>query len=162
MAVVRFINYEKYLKLWESAPELARKHIVRRFKTYGPKLAKYIKSNHRFKNRSGKLEGDISYKVYSSPYPILEVGVLDEQHPYGHFVHSGTSPHWITPVKAKSLRFFIGGKPVFAKKVLHPGTRPDPFVKNGVKKNMKNIVNEINQGVFDGVRELGLIDSLNI
>ena len=41
----------------------------------------------------------------------------------------GTRPHEITPKKAKSLRFVVGGKTVYAKHVEHPGTRPYGMVR---------------------------------
>lgn len=47
---------------------------------------------------------------------------------YGPFVHEGTGPHWILPRAKKALRWSKGGKFVFAKKVFHPGTKPDQFL----------------------------------
>lgn len=39
----------------------------------------------------------------------------------------GTRPYTIRARRAKALRFFVGGKAVFAKSVRHPGLRPRPF-----------------------------------
>ena len=46
---------------------------------------------------------------------------------YGHFVREGTVPHEIRPVRASVLRFVVDGQVVFAKKVNHPGTDPNPY-----------------------------------
>lgn len=35
-------------------------------------------------------------------------------------------PIWIEPVRAKALRFQIGGNTIFAARVLHPGIEPNP------------------------------------
>ena len=43
-------------------------------------------------------------------------------------IHQGTNAHEIVPVKAKALRFKVGGVTVFAKRVQHPGTHRNPFV----------------------------------
>lgn len=46
--------------------------------------------------------------------------------PYAGFVAEGTRPHQIVPVSAKALRFEVGGDVVFAARVNHPGTAPNP------------------------------------
>ena len=55
----------------------------------------------------------------------------------GVFVHQGTKPHEILPVRAKALRFRVGGmhgRFIFARRVWHPGTKPNPFVKRTVDR----------------------------
>lgn len=42
---------------------------------------------------------------------------------YGQFLDEGVKPHVIRPRRAKVLRFVVGGKVVFARRVMHPGTR---------------------------------------
>lgn len=46
---------------------------------------------------------------------------------YGAFVRGGTAPHVIRPRKAHALHFQVGGQDVFAMKVNHPGTQPNPY-----------------------------------
>ena len=48
---------------------------------------------------------------------------------HGIFVEEGTRPHEIRPVRASVLRFEIGGKVIYTKRVMHPGTRAQPFVR---------------------------------
>lgn len=48
---------------------------------------------------------------------------------YAIFVEEGTAPHEILPVNAQALRFEMHGKVVFAKRVNHPGTAPQPFIR---------------------------------
>lgn len=52
---------------------------------------------------------------------------------HGVYVEYGTRPHEIRPVRAKFLRFEIGGKVIYTKLVRHPGTRAQPFVRPAAK-----------------------------
>ena len=61
-----------------------------------------------------------------------EAGVSARGAPYWVDIEYGTAPHVITPKKAKALRFQIGKDEVYAKKVQHPGTAPNPFVKRAI------------------------------
>lgn len=86
--------------------------------------------------------------------------------PHTPFVVLGTKPHEIRPVHAKALRFFpsatgliehTGGgplrmlqatalQPVFAKRVMHPGTKPNPFFKRAkdkVKDTLEQLAKDI-------------------
>jgi hypothetical protein len=48
--------------------------------------------------------------------------------PYARYVLAGTKPHVIEARNARVLRWTdAGGNPFFARRVHHPGTRPDPF-----------------------------------
>jgi hypothetical protein len=49
-------------------------------------------------------------------------------HPAAVFVAHGTPPHVIRPRRARALRFTASGRVVFATRVNHPGTRPNPFL----------------------------------
>jgi hypothetical protein len=55
-------------------------------------------------------------------------GIVMVDHPAAHFVLNGTRPHTILPNKKKVLRFTVGGRIVFAKRVDHPGTKPNNFL----------------------------------
>lgn len=55
---------------------------------------------------------------------------------YGRHLEDGTPPHIIRPKNKKALRWTgPGGKPIFAKRVNHPGTKPYPVVKPTAEKN---------------------------
>ncbi len=55
---------------------------------------------------------------------------------YARWVHDGTRPHAITPRRAKALRFEIGGRIVFAKRVWHPGYRGSRFLSSSVRDEL--------------------------
>jgi len=85
---------------------------------------------------------------------------------YGKYVEFGTPPHVIKPKNKKALafapfgatrvqhdsgnvsaKFKFGGKTtkvnaVFAKVVHHPGTRPNPFVRNTIMTKLPKIIRE--------------------
>lgn len=62
-------------------------------------------------------------------------------HPAAAFVEFGTPPHRIEPTKSHGLLVFeVDGETVFVKGgVDHPGTQPNPFMREGVEKAMRRI-----------------------
>ena len=48
---------------------------------------------------------------------------------YADAVEFGTSPHVIKPNQMKALKFKIDGKTIFSKKVMHPGTEAQPYMR---------------------------------
>jgi hypothetical protein len=62
--------------------------------------------------------------------------------PYAGFVEFGTKPHEIRPKSAKVLRFSVGGKTVYTKRVRHPGTKAQPFMKPAVDRVVGNFAEE--------------------
>lgn len=61
----------------------------------------------------------------------LKITITDPQ-PLGSYIRFGTRPHPIYPVRAKMLRFTVGGRVVFARKVNHPGTKANPFMIHSI------------------------------
>jgi HK97 gp10 family phage protein len=81
--------------------------------------------------KTGMLKKSITMDISGTP-PIGKVMVGQ---PYGKYVEYGTAPHTIVPVRAKALRFAVGGDIVFAKKVNHPGTKGKPFMEPALENN---------------------------
>ena len=100
--------------------EEAVKSLVERAADYGEEEMK-----RRAPVRKGRLRGSIRKRV---DLVNLEAEVGPGV-PYAVFVEFGTRPHIIRPVRAQALRFEVGGEIVFAKLVRHPGTRPQPFMR---------------------------------
>lgn len=63
--------------------------------------------------------------------PTVTVGTDVE---YAPFVHDGTRPHIIRPRRAQALRFAVGGRIVYARRVRHPGTRARPFLDRALRE----------------------------
>ena len=58
---------------------------------------------------------------------------------YSADLEYGTKPHVIEPKTAKALHFKSDGQDVFAKKVNHPGTKPNPVMRNAAHKVQKQV-----------------------
>lgn len=63
-----------------------------------------------------------------------DTGIVTSHHPASVFVVFGTRPHRIVARRAKALRFEVGGRIVFAKSVRHPGTRPNNFLLDALRR----------------------------
>ena len=84
---------------------------------------------------TGRLRNSI--KVESTNKGIV-ITIVD----YAMFVEFGTPPHLIKPKNKKSLKFKGDAGDVFAKEVKHPGTRPNPFIRNTINNKMQQIIME--------------------
>ncbi len=71
-------------------------------------------------------------------FGLRSVKIIND-HPAAAFKEFGTPPHVITPDTKAVLRWFdpSSGKAIFAKRVFHPGTKPDPFFRIGISKARK-------------------------
>lgn len=61
---------------------------------------------------------------------------------YGKYVEFGTPPHKITAKEAKALHWKDADGDHFAKSVMHPGTRPNPFIRHTLHTKLGKILNE--------------------
>lgn len=62
---------------------------------------------------------------------VLEVEATSQAALYHH---EGTRPHAILPRRARALRFKQGGRVVYARRVFHPGTRPNPYLMTALRE----------------------------
>ena len=114
--------------------KILNEHLRHAVLSASEEVAEEARMHHRFRPDKGKLELAITKKV--SPDGLTAWVTIDRtQAPYGPFVHEGTRPHVIKPTwKKKSLRWpKPQGNFVFAKKVNHPGTDPDPFLYDALE-----------------------------
>ena len=77
----------------------------------------------RTPRKTGRLQASI--KVFRFPGFVR----VSPTAPYASFVEMGVKPHKIQPRKAKTLKFKVNGKNVFAKTVSHPGFSGRFFVR---------------------------------
>lgn len=80
--------------------------------------------------QTGRLLKGISGRTLSNPTRTI----VTSSAPYTKYVIGGTRPHMIYPRNARALSFTIGGRRVFASRVQHPGTKPNPFHERAFKK----------------------------
>jgi hypothetical protein len=48
--------------------------------------------------------------------------------------HQGTRPHIIMPRRAQTLRFYSRGRIVYSKLVHHPGTKPNRYLTDNLRR----------------------------
>lgn len=89
---------------------------------------------------TGRLKGSIKYRVKGNVVEIYMVG-------YALYVEFGTPPHIIRPKNKKALRWnpdrgrkAPATNDIFAKEVHHPGTMPQPFIRNTLRTKLKGII----------------------
>jgi hypothetical protein len=82
---------------------------------------------------TGRLRASIKSKRSSffSLRPKVTVYSLVE---YAAYVNDGTRRHPIRAKNAKALRFRVNGRVVYAKAVMHPGTKPRPFLDRALEE----------------------------
>jgi len=62
------------------------------------------------------------------------VGTINVHHPAALYVIGGTRPHQIRPRRPGGvLRFTVGGRVVYARYVLHPGSKPNSFLTDALR-----------------------------
>lgn len=113
----------RYVRLTEDVRGRIRAVIIKD----NPILAGKVRANlsGRVLNvRSGKLLNSIRNEMVENATSIYG-RVYSQGVPYAGIHERGgvTRPHVIVPVRAKALRFEVGGKVVFAQRVNHPGSK---------------------------------------
>ncbi len=87
---------------------------------------------------TGTLRDSIAVVKDGPRYHIGPVGVE-----YAAHVEYGTRPHVIMARNGGVLAFQVGGNPVFAKSVKHPGTKPHPYVQPAREWAVEHLSKEI-------------------
>ena len=82
---------------------------------------------------SGHLKNSIAVDVNND---YIDVTMAD----YGLHVEFGTKPHVIEPKDAKALSWETPRGRVFTKKVHHPGTKANPFIRRTIHTRLKDII----------------------
>jgi HK97 gp10 family phage protein len=95
--------------------------------------------------KTGTLRNSISYRVSGKeliigphvPYaPYMEFGT-------GSKSEFGGNAYEIKPKSGQYLKFQVGGKTVFTKKVMHPGIEPRPFMRPAVEEVMGELADKL-------------------
>lgn len=95
--------------------------------------------------RTGFLAASIGYRVLRGSAEVAATA------PYASYVEYGTKPHMIYPKRVKVLIFRVGGKTIFSKRVQHPGSSPQPFMRRAVESfepNLRGVLATLLEEVF--------------
>ena len=82
----------------------------------------------------GSLKKGIRVRRRRIRQEITVASTHESGEPVPVWVEFGTAPHIITPKTKKVLRWFDGNMAIFAKKVRHPGTKPNPYFRRGITR----------------------------
>lgn len=76
--------------------------------------------------RTGRLRRSISMRQgLRGRVQYVEVSANTK---YAYMHHEGTRKHRINAAQGRLLRFNVGGRVVYVRKVNHPGTKPNPYL----------------------------------
>lgn len=84
--------------------------------------------------KTGEFKSKIQYRTYQGTGK-MGIAIVTPL-PLGRFIIGGTKAHPIVAVKASALMFYWAklGQVMFFKSVMHPGTKPNPFMTRAYKK----------------------------
>ena len=124
----------------------------------GKHIGKAIALSVALVNRNAKLEapvgktGMLKSGIHSRINPLN--GKVESTVGYGVFVHEGTSPHIIRPVKKKALYWKGAAHPV--KLVRHPGTKANPFMKRGAERSEIGVQGLFSKAIDNIVKQIAV------
>ncbi len=110
-------------------------------------------NTRRYKDQTGLLTSRIKGWIEIST-PGGAIGVLGAFTHYASYVNDGTEPH---EIHGNPFLVFKGrnGQWVYARKVNHPGTKPDGFMSRAYWKVERVVLREVELSVEELVRRLG-------
>jgi hypothetical protein len=114
--------------------------------------ASFDKKNHAFKSSADAiLENGIDFVVKNLSSSIF---VDTAKVKYAGFVYDGTKPHEIKPKGNGSLSWASGGNRFFAKGVMHPGYKGDPWIETNFEKRFKIFGKNLTNELVDEIEEI--------
>jgi hypothetical protein len=110
--------------------------VMRRLETFTTAFVSRVATTARqiAPERSGELKRLIRPDAVRRVGPWSLASGVSSLARYSAPVHEGARPHVIRPRNARALRFMIGDRVVFARRVNHPGNAPNPFLRNAVHR----------------------------
>lgn len=152
--VIDASDVERALDLFRQLPEKFERSMRLTMKKAVRNVREKARREHAFVTRAGVLERAIDSDVQERP--LVGYVFVTNDAPYGKYVHEGTRPHEIRPRRKKALRWATGGGFVFAKSVMHPGTKADPFLQNALDRERDDVVALFKTAVNDLAKEVAM------
>lgn len=117
---------------YTKASRMLERDLKGRFFRHGKRLHNLVLAEAP--EKTGAFKGKIQYRTYQG---TGKMGIaITTPLPLGRFIIGGTKRHPIVAVNAKALMFYWAklGQVMFFKSVMHPGTKPNPFMTRAYKK----------------------------
>lgn len=151
---LRFEGLDRLVDAVRVAPGAVREVLDVSVLEAGGLIASRAQLEHNFRTKSGMLERSVSVQQTG---PAQAVVFLDRNvAPYAAMVHEGTRAHIIAPTRRKALRWSSRGAFFFARRVSHPGTKPDQFLYKAADKERGAVQARIQAGIDSAIQEAGL------
>lgn len=112
-------------------------------------VQEYARAHHRFTTRTGEAERSIEKTDARKVQGSIQ-GDVGATRKVTIYLHQGTRPHNIVPRRKLALRWASGNGFVFARRVHHPGTQPDPFIFDAFDHEEARIVSRL-EHALDGL-----------
>lgn len=126
MSRVEYVPGRGHYVQFFSTRGMVGKHISR----LGTRVA--IRAKMQVGVRTRKLKASIRSETFEARRgPMAQVGSSRD---YALLHHEGSKPHTITARRAKVLRFKSKGRIVYAHSVNHPGTKPNRYLSDNLRK----------------------------
>lgn len=145
---IKIENLNELQAVFKKAPEATDRELQKATKDAGKLILATEKTEVPIKTGQLRRSITLDYRPISvSVYPTVK---------YALTVHEGAKPHVIIPIRKQVLAFRKNGRVVFAKRVNHPGNKPNKFVERTVDKTespvnaffvkaLENIINFLTQ-----------------
>ena len=142
MYEIKIENLQELRAAFKKASEITDKELQNATKDAGKFILATEKSEVPVKTGQLRRSITLEYRpISASIYPAVK---------YALPVHEGSRPHVITPKSKSVLAFKKGGKMIFARRVNHPGNKPNKFVERTVSKS-ENPVNAFFSKALDNI-----------
>lgn len=139
---IKIENLNELRAAFKKAPDIADKELQQATKEAGKLILATEKEEAPVKTGQLRRSITLDYKPISvSIYPTVN---------YALPIHEGSKPHIITPKNKSVLAFKKDGKMIFARKVNHPGNKPNKFVERTVNKT-ESKVNSLFSKALDNI-----------
>jgi len=145
---IRVKNLDKIQSVFKKAPVKMARELNTAVDRVITKVEGTAKRNAPVNKQGGggNLRQSIRGKMVGVARGVVEVGVS-----YGIFVHEGTQPHTIRVTNKKVLANKRAGQ-IFGKVVHHPGTQPQPFLKDALDDEAGFIDRQFIQAVINTLK----------
>lgn len=111
---------------------IAQRHLTHLTEQIADECADTAPVGDNPERENGRLKRSIIHRVEGTG--LRSRGIVTANTEYAAAVHNGTRPHEIRPRTARVLRFPTRGGIVFAPKVNHPGTSPNPWMRRAASR----------------------------
>ena len=160
MLTVTLAGDRELIERLESMPTTVREALDRKVSELALRLEAKVKgklSGEVLQVRTGALRrsiaGDVTHTAASVTGRVYSSG--DVKYAGIHEFGGTTKAHVIEALNGKALAFKAGGKPVFAKRVNHPGSKvPErSYLRSSLTEMRDEIVEGLRQTVADSIRK---------